>query len=122
VKALLDEQLSPQIAAFLRQAGLDVHAVADRPDLIGRSDRFIFEVACSEDRAVITNNIKDCRPLAAQWLAQGRVHAGLILLPSSRTRTRAAITMLADRVARVLRDNPDAVASSERWIGPLPRA
>jgi len=121
VKALVDEQLSPQIAALLRQAGLDVEAVADRPDLTGRSDMHIFEVACSEDRAVITNNIKDFRPLAAQWLAQGRVHAGLILLPSSRTRTRAAITMLADRIASILRDNPDGLASSERWIGPLPK-
>jgi hypothetical protein len=121
VKALVDEQLSPQIAALLRQAGLDVEAVADRPDLIGRSDMVIFEVACTEDRAVITNNIKDFRPLAAQWLAQGHVHAGLILLPSSRTRTRAAITMLADRIASILRDNPDGLASSERWIGPPPR-
>jgi predicted nuclease of predicted toxin-antitoxin system len=120
VKALLDEQLSPQIAALLRRAGLDVEAVADRPDLIGRSDMLIFEVACSEDRAVITNNIKDFRPLAAQRLAQGRVHAGLILLPSSRTRTRATIALLADRIASVLRDNPDGLASSERWIGPLP--
>jgi hypothetical protein len=81
----------------------------------------IFEVACSEDRAVITNNIKDFRPLAAQWLAQGRVHAGLILLSSSRTRTRAAITMLPDRIASILRDNPAGLASSERWIGPLPK-
>lgn len=78
-------------------------------------------LACSEDLAVITNNIKDFRPLAAQWLAQGRVHAGLILLPSSRTRTRAAITMLADRIASILRDNPAGLASSERWIGPLPK-
>jgi Domain of unknown function (DUF5615) len=122
VKALLDEQLSPQIAALLRQHGLDVDAVADRLDLAGRSDLVIFEVACSEDRAVITNNSKDFRPLAAQWLAQGRVHAGLILLPSSRTRTRAAATVLADRVAGVLRDNPGGLASSERWIGPLPSA
>lgn len=122
MKALVDEQLSPQIAALLRQAGLDVEAVADRPDLIGRSDMLIFEIACSEDRAVITNNIKDFRPLAAQWLAQGRIHAGLILLLSSRTRTRAAITVLADRIATVMRDNPDGLASSERWIGPLPRA
>jgi hypothetical protein len=121
VKALLDEQLSPQIAALLQQAGLDVEAVAERPDLIGRSDAFIFEVACSEDRAVITNNVKDFRPLAAQWLAQGRVHAGLILLPSSRTRTRAAISVLAGRIASVLLDNPDGLASSERWIGPLPK-
>ena len=95
MKALLDEQLSRQIAVLLRQVGLDVEAVADRPDLAGRSDMVIFEVACREDRAVITNNIKDFRPLAAQWLAQGRVHGGLILLPSARTRTRAATTMLA---------------------------
>jgi hypothetical protein len=122
VKALLDEQMSPRIAALLRETGLDVEAVADRPDLAGRSDKVIFEVACGEGRAVITNNIKDFRPLAAQWLAQGRVHAGLILLPSSRTRTRAAITVLADRIASLLRDNPDGLASSERWVGPLPKA
>jgi len=122
VKALLDEQLSPQIAALLRQAGLDVEAVADRSDLMGRSDMLLFEVACGEGRAVITNNIKDFRPLAARWLAQGRIHAGLILLPSSRTRTRDSITVLADRIASVTRDNPDGLASSERWIGLLPRA
>jgi len=122
VKALLDEQLSPQIAALLRHRGLDVEAVAERLDLVGRSDALIFEAACREGRAVITNNIKDFRPLAAQWLAQGRVHAGLILLPSSRTRTRAAIPVLADRIASVLQDNPDGLASSERWIGPLPSA
>ncbi len=112
-------QLSPRIAALLRQAGFDVEAVADRGDLAGRTDKFIFEVAFSEGRAVTTNNIRDFRPLAAQWLAQGRVHAGLILLPSSRTRTRGAITTLADRIASVMRDNPDGLASSERWVGPL---
>jgi predicted nuclease of predicted toxin-antitoxin system len=120
VKGLVDEQLSPQIAALLRQAGYDVEAVADRPELVGRSDLFLFEVACSEDRVMITNNIKDFRPLAAQWLAQGRVHAGLILLPSARTRTRAAVTMLTERIASVMGSNPDGLASSERWIGPLP--
>jgi hypothetical protein len=120
VKGLLDEQLSPPIAAILRQHGLDVEAVADRPDLVGRGDSLIFDIACSEDRAVITNNVKDFRPLAARWLAQGRVHAGLILVPSSRARTRAAAAALADRIADVLKDNPSGLASSERWIGPLP--
>jgi hypothetical protein len=122
VKALLDEQLSAQIAALLRDSGLDVEAVADRPDLVGRTDLFIFEVACAEDRAVITNNIKDFRPLGAQGLAEGRIHSGLILLPSARTRTRASIAMLADRIASVVRDNPDGLESSERWIGSLPSA
>jgi predicted nuclease of predicted toxin-antitoxin system len=119
VKGLLDEQLSPQIAALLRQDGLDVDAVADRPGLAGRSDTFIFEVACSEARAVIANNIKDFRPIAAKWLAEGHAHAGLILLPSARTRTRHANAMLARRIAALLRENPEGLASSERWIGPL---
>jgi predicted nuclease of predicted toxin-antitoxin system len=71
VKARLDQHLSPRIAELLRERGFDVDAVADRSDQAGRSDRVIFEVACSEDRALITNNIKDFRPIAAQWLAQG---------------------------------------------------
>lgn len=119
MRAILDEQLSPQIAVLLRKAGFDVDAVADRADLTGRSDRIVLEVAASEDRAVVTNNVKDFRPLAAEWLAQGRVHAGLILLPSTRTRTRHAIVAIADAIETVLRDNPDGLNGSERWIGPL---
>jgi predicted nuclease of predicted toxin-antitoxin system len=119
VRAILDEQLSPQIPALLRKAGYDVEAVADRADLVGRSDRIILEVACSEGRAVVTNNIKDFRPLAAEWLAQGRVHAGLILLPSTRTRTRNAIAAVAGTIENVLRDHPDGLSGSERWIAPL---
>ena len=120
MRAILDEQLSPQIAVLLRQAGYDVDAVADREDLVGRSDRIIFEAAYGEGRALVTNNIKDFRPLAAEWLAQGRAHAGLILLPSTRTRTRNAIAAVAAAIGNALRDYPDGLSGSERWIGPLP--
>ena len=120
MRAILDEQLSARIAVLLRQAGYDVDAVADREDLFGRSDRIILEVACSEGRAVVTNNIKDFRPLAAEWLAQGRVHAGLILLPTTRTRTRNAIAAIAVAIESVLRDHPHGLSGSERWIAPLP--
>ena len=119
MRAILDEQLSPQIAALLRQAGYDVDAVAERDDLVGRSDRVVFEIASIEGRAVVTNNIKDFRPLAAEWLAQGRTHGGLILLPSSRTRTRPAVAALADAIEGILRSHPDGLSGSERWIGPL---
>ncbi len=119
MRAILDEQLSPQIAAHLRKAGYDVDAVAERDDLVGRSDRFVFETASREGRAVVTNNIKDFRPLAAQWLAQGMVHAGLILLPSNRTRSRNAIVAVAAAIESVLRDHPEGLSGSERWIAPL---
>src|SRR5215467_13598950 len=61
-------------------------------------------------------------PLAAEWLAQGRVHPGLILLPSARTRTRSATAAVAAAIENALRDHPDGLSVSERWIGPLPDA
>ena len=119
MKALLDDQLSPQITVLLRQLGFDVVAVADRSDLVECSDRIILQIACSELRAVVTNDVKDFRPLAAERLAHGQSHAGVILLPSSRTRTRAAVGALTDGIEAVLREHPDGLTSSERWIGPL---
>lgn len=120
MRALLDEHLSPQIAGLLRQRGYDVDAVVDRPDLVGRSDRIILEAASSELRAVVTNNVKDFRPLASEWLAHGRIHAGLILLPATHTRTRTAVAALTNALERVLHEHPDGLAGSERWIGPMP--
>ncbi|HEY5320279.1 MAG TPA: DUF5615 family PIN-like protein [Galbitalea sp.] len=116
MKGLVDEQLSPQIAALLRKAGYDVVAVTEREDLVGSSDRVVFEIAATEGRAVITNNVKDFRPHGADRLAQGRSHAGLILLPSKRTRTRSAV---AGAIEKVLHDHPDGLTGSERWIGPF---
>ena len=71
---------------------------------------------------MVTSNIKDFRPLAAEWLAQRRVHAGLFLLPSTRTRARNAIAAVAGAIENVLRDHPDELSGSERWIGPLPNS
>ncbi|MGC8511945.1 MAG: DUF5615 family PIN-like protein [Acidimicrobiales bacterium] len=119
MRALLDKQLSPEIAVLLRQAGYDVAAVAERKDLVASSDGVVLDVATSEDRAVITNNIKDLRPLVAERLAQGLSHSGLILVPSSRTRTRAAVAALANAIEQILRHHPDGLKDSERWIGPL---
>ena len=119
MKALLDEQLSPRIAELLRDRGHDVKAVVDRRDLAGRSDRMILEVAAAEERAVITNNVKDFRPLAAERLARGESHAGLILLPSTRTRTRGAVETLTNAIEQILRKHPDGLAATERWTRPV---
>ena len=120
MKALLDEQLSPRIAELLRDRGHDVQAVINRRDLAGRSDRVILEIAAGEERAVITNNVKDFRPLAAERLARGDSHAGLILIPSARTRTRGAVEILANAIEQVLSEHPDGLPASERWVPPAP--
>jgi len=119
VKALIDEQLSADIAEQLRRRGHDVIAVTERADLIRRSDEHIMQVVAAEERAVITNNIKDFRPIAAARLTAGHGHPGLILVPSTRTRTRAATRKLADAIQAILDASPDGIPNSERWLAPL---
>jgi hypothetical protein len=118
VKVLLDEQLSPLIAQLLRERGLDVVAAADRADLIEASDREVLETATREQRAVVTNDIKDFRPIAADRLTDGRGHAGLILLPASRSRSRDATGALAEAIEVLMRAHPAGIVDSEYWIAP----
>jgi hypothetical protein len=85
------------------------------PGRAGQPDRIVLAGGSPADR-----DGQDFRPLAAEWLAQGRVHAGLILLLSTRTRTRNALAVVAGAIENVLRDHPNGLSGSERWIGPLP--
>lgn len=119
MRALLDEQRSGQIARLLRARGLDVEAVVERADLLQAADREVIETAAHEDRAVVSNNIKDFRPLAAQRTTDGRGHAGLILLPAGRSRSRDATGTIADAIEAVMRAHPDGIPSAEHWIAPL---
>lgn len=114
MKALLDAQLSHEIPRLLQARGLDVDAVTLRHDIA--SDAAIMEVAAVEERAVVTNNIKDFRPIAARRVQRGQGHAGLMLVPSTRRRTKAANTALADAIELVMRTNPGRLGGRERWL------
>lgn len=116
MKTLLDEQLSRLIAEVLRARGLDAQAVTERSELTGLSDEDVMNFAALENRAVVTNNIKDFRPIAARRLSAGMGHAGLILLPASRTRTRSAVGGVADLTATVMTAHPGGIANSEQWL------
>ncbi|MFZ2113017.1 MAG: DUF5615 family PIN-like protein [Solirubrobacteraceae bacterium] len=116
MKALLDEQFSPQIAHILRERGFDVEAVCERSDLAEGPDGDVLDSARREQRAVVTNDIKDFRPLAAERLASGQGHAGLILVPANRDRSRDAMGALADAIETLMRNHPGGIADSEHWI------
>ncbi len=119
MRALLDEQLSGRIAQLLRERGLDVEAVVERSDLLQAPDHEVIAAAAREGRAVVSNNIKDFRPLAAERVSDGRGHAGLILPPACRSRSREATGALADAIEAVMRAHPDGIPSAEHWIAPL---
>ena len=88
VRLLLDEMFSPAIAARLRERGHDVIAVADRPDLGAKSDEEIFAWASAEARWLLTENVKDFRPIMLRALPGGPPGCGL-LFTSSRAFSRS---------------------------------
>lgn len=117
MKVLIDAHFSPDISALLVKRGHDADAVLSRPDLANdTSDEDVMEIAHREQRAVVTNNIKDYRPIAAQRIAANRGHSGLILVPANRARNKAATKSLARDIERVMQANPAGLADSERWI------
>ena len=75
---LLDEMFSPTIAAELRELGHDVLAVADRPDLRSKSDEEIFAWASAEQRWLLTENVKDFRPIMLRALHAGSPRCRLL--------------------------------------------
>jgi predicted nuclease of predicted toxin-antitoxin system len=77
-RLLLDEMFSPAIAAELRERGHDVIAVADRPDLRARSDEEMFAWASAEQRWLLTENVKDFRPIMLRALPGGQPGCGLL--------------------------------------------
>jgi predicted nuclease of predicted toxin-antitoxin system len=120
VKLLVDEMFPAQVAIVLRERhGVDAISVRERPDLAGHADVDVFAAAQVEGRAVVTENVRDFRPIARQWEADGKVHHGLVLtsnrrFPRARPRTLgrliAALAMLTSEVAS------EEPTSMEAWL------
>jgi hypothetical protein len=71
------------IAEELRRRGLDVVSVHEAPGA-GTSDADVLEFARSDGRAVVSENVRDFRPLAEALLAAGGSHAGLVFTTEKR--------------------------------------
>jgi predicted nuclease of predicted toxin-antitoxin system len=119
LKLLLDEHFPPDIAKRLRQRGHDVVAVCERPDLISAEDEALLALSTTEQRALLTNNVRDFVPIATRWGGEGRSHHGLLLV-SDRTlrRSRNTIGAYVRAIHRLLREHPaeDALRDQIRWL------
>jgi predicted nuclease of predicted toxin-antitoxin system len=117
VRLLLDEMFSPAIAAGLRELGHDVIAIADQPELRSKSDEEVFAWACADKRWVLTENVKDFRPILLRALQGGMPACGL-LFTSSRTfhRSRKNPGPLISAVHAWLTAEPPAPPVTESWL------
>ena len=122
MRLLLDEHFSPRIARELRARGHDAMAIAERPDLIGRSDAAHLEAMADEGRAILTEDVGDYAPLGRARLRDGGRHAGLVFTSSRRFPrgeegigglVRAAEALMAAHPAPLALENREVWLSGE---------
>jgi hypothetical protein len=102
---------APAIADELRASGHDVASIHDLGFalVIGASDTEVLAAAQSEGRTLVTENVRDYRPLESGLLADGSHHAGLIYTSDRRfPRGDPGTTgRLVRALDALLRDAPD---------------
>lgn len=110
MRLLLDEMLGPAVAVQLRDRGFDVSAVVERADLRALADETVLAAATEENRAVVTRNVGDFAHLHQQWSAEGRTHAGIVMV------TFSAFAQDRSFIGRLV--NALAAAQDQDLVGP----
>lgn len=119
MKLLLDEMLSPLIAAELRARGHDAIAVKECDEWQSLSDPEIVVLARTERRAGVTANIRGFRPLHVELVAAGGDgHAGMIFVPASFRLTRSQIGLIVAALEVRISEYPGELdlANGETWL------
>lgn len=117
-RLLLDEHYSAEIAARLRAAGYDIVAVVEDAELRAQRDTDLFRWAADHGRRIVTENVKDFRPLLVQAYTTGEPTAQLLLVSPRRCprgsgdRTQAIVNALTMWLGQAAADDrPD-----EDWL------
>jgi len=114
---VLDEMYSPAIAAALRELGHDVIAVAERAELRTMTDEEVFAWARSQRRWLVTENVKDLRPILLRTLQAETITAGIVYT-SSRTfpRSRKNPGPLVQALHAWMLNGPPEAPLTEDWL------
>lgn len=119
MRLLLDQHYSPRIASELRNRGHDVASVEEDPHLRDRGDRGVWSHALAEQRAVLTEDVRDFTLLVREWAAAGESHFGVVFTsPRSMPRRAKTFGLYVERLDDFLREHPadDALADQIAWL------
>lgn len=111
--------LSPAVARELRDRGHDAEAVAGHADREALSDPEVFALARAEHRTIVTNNLRDFRPLHHEAITPGGPgHYGMIFPPGTYRRTRNDTGKIITALENLLMQYPgeDDLANGEAWL------
>jgi len=111
---LLDEHFPPALAELMRQSGYDVVGVVEAPSMRGISDAEVYQAAIAQRRRVVTENVRDFRPLLVAAINTGAPAAPL-LLTTARRHPRSDIGSLAATLGTWL-ERTDPPKQVEEWL------
>lgn len=114
MKLLLDEMYPSLIARELRGRGHDVASVHEAPGR-GNPDDEVFDHARSAGRAVVTENVRDYRPLAEALLDAGESHSGRVFTTAKRW-PRTDPGRLITALDELLASTPHQPVDAELWL------
>lgn len=80
MRFLLDEHVSPLVAARLRSLGPDAVAVVERQGLRGAADERLRQVASAEDRVLVTYDVRDFGRMGMRMARTAEPHPGMVLV------------------------------------------
>ncbi len=110
IALLLDEDVRPMLGEVLRQRGYDAVHVLDA-GRTGKSDADQLAYAVSQQRAILTHNVRHFRLLNQKYHEEGRRHFGILL---------SAQVPLRDLLRRSLRflgrHTADDVRNNVLWL------
>ena len=110
ISLLLDEDVRRMLGVILRQRGYDAIHVLDA-DRAGKSDADQLAYAVSQQRAILTHNIRHFRLLNQKYHEEGSQHFGILL---------SAQLPLRDLLRRSLgflgRHTADEVKNNVLWL------
>lgn len=98
-----------RVGSQLRRSGHDVRAVDEERELEGLADSDLLELSATDNRVLVTFNVRDFVPLIVEHASMGRTHAGVILVPGSVR--HEAFSLIATSIDRALQGSTQA-----EWI------
>ena len=116
---LCDIMIPAELAAAIRRQGYDVSEARNLPPEIQQDDWAILAEAAATARVVVTCNYSDpgsnfCL-IHEQWQAQGKGHAGIILIPQFQISSRARRWEVRERLLAFLNQHTAAELSNQLW-------
>lgn len=117
MRLLLDEQHDPEVARQLRARGHDVNALAALAGIRGLSDVEVVDLAVSERRAIVTEDVRDFVVEHRRRLAARIHHFGIVLTSARRyPRNDASLGKLVAALDGLLRAHTADAALRDRLV------